>query len=73
MYPSDEKLRINDYGTIILDLVTKPNRNDKPILKTKLNKLNVNKSMKINGEASSSTLVEDLASHVKGRQEQIKI
>jgi hypothetical protein len=28
--------------------------------------------MKINGEASSLTLVEDLASHVKGRQEQIK-
>jgi hypothetical protein len=28
--------------------------------------------MKINGEASFSTLVEDLASHVKGRQEQIK-
>jgi hypothetical protein len=49
MYPSDEKLRINDYGTIILDLVTKPNRNNKAILKTELNKLNVNKSMKING------------------------
>jgi hypothetical protein len=72
MYPSDEKLRINDYGTIILDFVTKPNRNDKAILKTELNKLNINKSMKINGEASSSTLVEDLASHVKMRQEQIK-
>jgi hypothetical protein len=28
--------------------------------------------MKINGEASFSTLVEDLASHVKGKQEQIK-
>ena len=24
MYPSDEKLRINDYGTIELDFVTKP-------------------------------------------------
>ena len=42
MYPSNEKLRINDYGTIIFDFVTKPNRNDKVILKTKLNKLNVN-------------------------------
>jgi hypothetical protein len=42
MYPLDEKLRINDYGTIILDFVAKPNRNDKAILKTELNKLNVN-------------------------------
>ena len=42
MYPSDEKLRINDYSTIIFDFVTKPNRNDKVILKTELNKLNVN-------------------------------
>jgi hypothetical protein len=24
MYPSDEKLRINDYGTISLGFVTKP-------------------------------------------------
>jgi hypothetical protein len=42
MYPSDQKLRINDYGTIILDFVTKSNRNDKAILKIELNKLNVN-------------------------------
>jgi hypothetical protein len=42
MYPLDEKLKINDYGTIILSFVTKPNRNDKTILKTELNKLNVN-------------------------------
>ena len=42
MYPSDEKLRINDYGTIIFDFVMKPNRNNKVILKTELNKLNVN-------------------------------
>jgi hypothetical protein len=25
MYPSDEKLRINDFGTISLGFVTKPN------------------------------------------------
>ena len=43
MYPSDEKLRINDYGTIIFGFVTKPNRNDKVILKIELNKFNVNK------------------------------
>jgi hypothetical protein len=72
MYPLNEKLRINNYGTIILDFVTKSNRNDNDILKIELNKLNVNNNHKINGEASSSTLVEDLASHVKGRQEQIK-
>jgi hypothetical protein len=35
-------MRINDYGTIILDFVTKANRKDKAILKTELNKLNVN-------------------------------
>jgi hypothetical protein len=33
MHPSDEKLKINDYGTIIFDFVTKPNRDDKAILK----------------------------------------
>ena len=42
MYPSDKKLRINDYGTIKFDFVTKPNKNDKVILKIELNKLNVN-------------------------------
>jgi hypothetical protein len=46
MYPSDEKLRINNYGTIILDFITKPNKNDKAILKTELNKLNVNNRYK---------------------------
>jgi hypothetical protein len=46
MYLSDEKLRINNYGTIILGFVTKPNRNDKAILKTELNKLNVNNKHK---------------------------
>jgi hypothetical protein len=46
MYQSDEKLRINNYGTIILDFVTNPNRNDKVILKTELNKLNVNNKHK---------------------------
>jgi hypothetical protein len=42
MYPLDEKLRINNYDTIILEFVTKPNRNNKAILKIELNKLNVN-------------------------------
>jgi hypothetical protein len=46
MYLSDEKLRINNYGTIILGFVTKPNRIDKAILKIELNKLNVNNKHK---------------------------
>jgi uncharacterized membrane protein len=46
MYPSDEKLRINNYGTIILGFVTKPNRNNKAILKIELNKLSVNNKHK---------------------------
>jgi hypothetical protein len=46
MYPSDEKLRINNYRTIILGFVTKPNRNNKAILKIELNKLNVNNKHK---------------------------
>jgi hypothetical protein len=29
MYPSDEKLRINDYGTISLGFVTKPSEKRK--------------------------------------------
>jgi hypothetical protein len=46
MYPLNEKLRINNYGTIILDFVTKSNRNDNDILKIELNKLNVNNKHK---------------------------
>jgi hypothetical protein len=36
---------------------------------TELNELNVKNKHEIKGEASSSTLVEDLASHAKERQE----
>ena len=39
---------------------------------TELNELNVNKQHKIKGEASSSTLVEDLASHIKERWKKAK-
>ena len=37
-----------------------------------LNELNVKNKHKINGKASSSTLVEDLASHAKERHEKAK-
>ena len=66
MYPSDEKLRINDYGTIILGFVTKPSLKRQGYNKMmEINNLNVNNKHKINGKASSSTLVEDLAFHNK--------
>ena len=39
---------------------------------TKLNELNVKNKHKIKGEASSSTLVEDLASHTKERHNKAK-
>ena len=66
MYPSNEKLRINDYGTILLGFVTKPSSKRQSYNKmTEINNLNVNNKHKINGKASSSTLVEDLASHNK--------
>jgi hypothetical protein len=73
MYPSDEKLRINDYGTILLGFVTKPSSKQQSSNKmTKINNLSVNNKHRINGEATSSTLVEELASHVQGKQEQLK-
>jgi hypothetical protein len=65
MYPSDEKPRINDYGAISLGFVTKPSErrlSNKEI--TEIINLNINNKHKIHGEATSSTLVEDLASHV---------
>jgi hypothetical protein len=66
MYPSDEKLRINDYGTISLGFVTKPNEKRKGYNEImEINNLGVNIKHKIHGEATSSTLVEDVASHVK--------
>ena len=66
MYPSDEKLRINDYSTILLSFVTKPSSKQQSYNKMKeINNLNVNDKHKINGNASSSTLVEDLAFHNK--------
>jgi hypothetical protein len=40
---------------------------------TELNELNVKNKHKIKGEASSSTLVEDLASHAKERHKKAKI
>jgi hypothetical protein len=65
MYPSDETLRINDYGTISLGFVTKPSEKLKSYNEiTEINNLSVNIKHKIHGEATSSTLVEDLASHV---------
>ena len=39
---------------------------------TKFNELNVNNKHKIKSEASSSTLVEDLASHTKERHDKAK-
>jgi hypothetical protein len=73
MYPSDEKLRINDYGTISLGFVTKPSEKRKSYDEiTKINNLSVNNKHKIHGVATSSTLVEDLASHVQRKQEQLK-
>jgi hypothetical protein len=65
MYPSNEKPKINDYGAISLGFVTKPIEkrlsNNKM---TGINNLNINNEHNIHGEATSSTLVEDLASHV---------
>jgi hypothetical protein len=70
IYPSDGKLRINDYGTISLGFVTKPSEKRKSYDEiTEINNLSVNNKHKIHGEATSTTLVDDLASHV---QEQLK-
>jgi hypothetical protein len=55
MYQSDEKLRINDYGTISLGFVTKPSEKRKSYNEiTEINNLSVNIKHKIHG-----------ASHVK--------
>jgi hypothetical protein len=65
MYLSDEKLRISEYGAISLGFVTKPSEkrlSNNEI--TEINNLNVSNKHRIHGEATSSTLVEDLASHV---------
>jgi hypothetical protein len=73
MYPSNEKLRINDYGTISLGFITKPSEKRKSYDEImEINNLSVNNKHKIHGEATYSTLVEDLASHVQGKQEQLK-
>jgi hypothetical protein len=43
MYPSDEKLRINDFGTISLGFVTKPSEKRLSYNEiTEINNLNVN-------------------------------
>jgi hypothetical protein len=74
MYSSDEKLRINDYGTIFLGFVTKPSSKLQSSNKMmEINNLNVNNKHRINGEATSSTLVEDLASHVQRKQAKLKM
>jgi hypothetical protein len=73
MYPSDEKLRINDYGTILLDFVTKPSAKLQSSNKMmEINNLSVNNKHKIHGKATSSTLVEELASHVQRKHKQLK-
>ena len=73
MYPSDEKLRINDYGTILLGFITKPSSKRQSSNKmTEINNLSVNNKHKIYGEATSSTLVEELASHVQRKHKQLK-
>jgi hypothetical protein len=70
MYPSDEKLRINDYGTILLGFVTKPS----------LKRQSSNKMMEINNLSIKSMvrlhpqpLVEDLAYHMQRKQTKLKI
>jgi hypothetical protein len=73
MYPSDEKPKINDYGAISLGFVTKPSAkrlsNNKM---TAIDNLNINNEHNIHGEATSSTLVEDLASHVIRKRKETK-
>jgi hypothetical protein len=73
MYPSDEKLRINDYGTISLGFVTKPSEKRENYDEiTEINNLSINNKHKIHGEATSSTLVEELASHVQRKHKLLK-
>jgi hypothetical protein len=73
MYPSDEKSKINDYSAISLGFVTKPSAkrlsNNKM---TAIDNLNINNEHNIHGEATSSTLVEDLASHVIRKHKETK-
>jgi hypothetical protein len=72
MYPSDEKLRINDYSTISLSFVIKPSEKRKSYNEiTEINNLSITNKHKIHGETTSSTLVDDLASHVQGKKEQL--
>jgi hypothetical protein len=69
-----KKLRINDYGTILLGFVTKPSLKQQSSNKmTEINNLSINNKHKIHGEATSSTLVEELASHVQRKHKQLKI
>jgi hypothetical protein len=73
MYLSDEKLRINDYGIILLGFVTKPSSKQQSSNKmTEINNLSVNNKHKIHGDATSSTLVKELASHVQRKHKQLK-
>jgi hypothetical protein len=56
MYPSDEKLRINDYGTISLGFVTKPTEKRKSYNEiTEMNNLSVKSMMRlqINGQSKA--------------------
>jgi hypothetical protein len=73
MYPSDEKPKRNDYGAISLGFVTKPSEkrlsNNKM---TGIDNLNINNEHNIHGEATSSTLVENLASHVVRKHKETK-
>jgi hypothetical protein len=73
MYPLDEKQKINDYSAISLGFVTKSSEkrlsNNKM---TGIDHLNINNEHNIHGEATSSTLVEDLASHVIRKHKETK-
>jgi hypothetical protein len=73
MYPSDEKPKINDYGATSLGFVTKSSEkrlSNKTM--TRIDNLNINNENNIHGEATSSTLVEDLASHVIRKRKETK-
>jgi hypothetical protein len=73
MYLSDEKPKLNNYGAISLGFVTKPS--EKRLSNNKMigiDNLNINNEHNIHGEATSSTLVEDLASHVIRKHKETK-
>jgi hypothetical protein len=73
MYLSDEKPKINDYDAISLGFVTKPSEKRLSSNKmTGIDNLNINNEHNIYGEATSSTLVEDLASHVIRKRKETK-